>query len=232
MPTSQNRDRVRRIERGRAQLLRNWGPEDGADAALQSKEFGRGDAIGDLQYGVADRQAEAAGTDAAGVQVEYALFLEDRRLMRVAEDHDADPCVCRLQVEFVQTMQHVNEAAAELDDFGNWKLGAGAGAIDVAANGSHWRDLAQFVEDGWVADIACMQDVVNAGETRREFGAEQTVGVGEDGNTKGRGTHDESRSPEVVKRTNEGAQFGFAQGRLCGSDKRKGRSALEAVAQT
>jgi len=62
------------------------------------------------------------------------------------------------------------------------KLIEDGSGIDVAANSSHWSDLAEAVEDARVVDIAGVQDMVDAGEFGDGFGTEEAVGVGDDAN--------------------------------------------------
>ncbi len=66
------------------------------------------------------------------------------------------------------------------DDFGFRQLGAGAFAIDVAADGGDGRDFGELVEDGDLAHVADVEDVVDAAECWGDFRAEEAVGVGDD----------------------------------------------------
>ena len=128
-----------------------------------------------------DGELEAAGTGAAGVEIEDALVDIRRGLVGVAEDHDGDAGGLGLEVEVCDGMQHVDQMAVELDGFGGGELGGGAGRVDVAADGGDGCDDSEAVEDGDVADVPSVEDVGRAAESVEGFGAEQAVGVGEDG---------------------------------------------------
>ena len=65
----------------------------------------------------------------------------------------------------------------EGDNFGFWEVGAGAGVVDVPADGGYGRDRAQLIEDRDFADVAEVEDARDAGEGGKDFGAEEAVGV-------------------------------------------------------
>ncbi len=76
-------------------------------------------------------------------------------------------------------MDEVEEVAAEFDGFGGGQLGAGAGDVDVAADGGDGGDAAEGVENLGFADVAGVQDVIDPDEGGEDFGAEEAVGVRE-----------------------------------------------------
>ena len=88
-----------------------------------------------------------------------------------------------VQVQIVDGVDQVEETAGEFDSFGVGELGAGAVGVDVAADGGHGGDGAQGVEDGGIADVTGVEDVIDdtiwASQGGEDLGAEETVGVGE-----------------------------------------------------
>ncbi len=57
------------------------------------------------------------------------------------------------------------------------KAAQGAVYIDIAADSRDGCDAAQGVKNGWVADVASMQNVADSAQSRNGFRAKQTVGV-------------------------------------------------------
>lgn len=86
----------------------------------------------------------------------------------------------RMEIEVLEGVDHVDQAACEFDGLGGGEGGAGAGAIDVAANRHDGGDAAEFGEDFGVAYIAGVEDVGDTGEGWEKLRAEETVGVGDD----------------------------------------------------
>ncbi len=119
-------------------------------------------------------------TGTAWVQVEDAVAGLDAGLVGVAVDHDGDAGGFRLDVQVVQGVDHVEKLAVELHGFRGGESGAGAGVVDVAADCGHGRELAEGVEEGGVAQVTGVEDVVDATQGVESFGAEEAVGVGED----------------------------------------------------
>lgn len=133
-----------------------------------------------VEHGERDGQGKPAWAGAARVEVQNAVVSFDLWLVGVAVEDDGHAGGLRLDIEIVQSVDHVDQAAGELYGLGGREGGAGAGTVDVAANGGEGGDLAEGVEDGWVAYVAGVEDVVDAAEGHDGFGAEEAVGVGED----------------------------------------------------
>jgi hypothetical protein len=151
------------------------------ELSQQGDDFGGGFACVEAEQGVGDGEVEAAGAAASGVEVEDALAVLDAWLVGVAVEDDAEAGGLGLDVEVGKVVEHVDEAAAELEGFGGGEVGAGAVAVDVAANGGDGSNVAEGFEDVGVADVAGVEDVVDAREEREKLWAEEAVGVGEDG---------------------------------------------------
>lgn len=84
--------------------------------------------------------------------------------MRVPVENNADTCSLRNKVEICDGVQHVDEAATELDSFSGGEFGALPELVDVTANGCDGGDATKFSQDVGVADIASVQDMVDTCE--------------------------------------------------------------------
>lgn len=141
-------------------------------------DLGRRSPVGDAQCREGDGQVEAAWTGAAGIEIEDPLKLLDRWLVRVAIDDRAYGGGLRAEVEILARVDHVDQAASQLDGLGGGQERAGTVRVDVAPNGGDWRDAGELVEDGGVAYIACVEDVVDSSEGEENLRPEQAVRVG------------------------------------------------------
>ena len=75
-------------------------------------------AVGDAQEGVGDGEVEAAGAGAAGVEVEDSVAVADGGFVGVAVENYADAGGLGVEVEVVEVVDDVDEAAGELDGLG------------------------------------------------------------------------------------------------------------------
>jgi len=137
------------------------------------------------QYSDGDRQLEAARAAGAGIEVKDAFFLYEIRDMGMAVEDDGKFGGSGVEVEGFEIVEQVEvEAGAGLvfdeDDVGFGKLGAGAFAVDVAADRGYRRDLLELGENGGLAHVAEMKDAVDTCEGGSDFRAEEAVGVGDD----------------------------------------------------
>ena len=138
---------------------------------------------GQKPYG--HRQVESAWAAGAGVKVEDALFRDEIWDVGVAvEDRGKFGCG-GVEVQRFEVMEHVEVEARvgrvlDEDDVGLGQLAAGAFSVDVAADRSYRRNLLQSFKDRRSADVAEMEDAVDAGEGWQDFGAEDAVGIGDD----------------------------------------------------
>jgi len=124
-------------------------------------------------------QRKPPGAGAAGVEVEDAVFGLDVGGMGVAEDDRGQACGPGGEVQGVEFVQDIEEEAA---DFHYPVLGqiSGPGAtIGVAPDRVHWGDLGQVGQDLGVADVAGVDDELDASQGGDGLGAQQAVGVGD-----------------------------------------------------
>lgn len=133
------------------------------DEAWGDLGLGKGD------EGEGDGELEAAGAGAPGVEVGNAISGFDLGLVRVAADDHGDAGSFGVHVEVVDGVNEVEEVAGQLNDFGLGEQGAGAEEVDVAADGGDRSNLAENVENGWVADVTGVEDVVDTCEGSNGF---------------------------------------------------------------
>lgn len=125
-------------------------------------------------------EVEAAGATGAGVEVEDAFAVFDEGLVGVSEEDGRKFGGGGVEVERVEIVEQVEVVALEEEDVGFRQAAAGAGAVDVAADGVDGGDLLKGFEDGGAADVAEVEDVLNSGENGRHFRAQKPVGVADD----------------------------------------------------
>ena len=125
------------------------------------------------EEGQGDRQAEAAGSGGAGVQPEGAAGLLDAGLMGVTRDHDVPPFGLWIGMQGVAVVDHVDPEAKSREG-GRFRKSVGpVAAVDIAADRRDRGDACQLIEMLGFADIAGMQDVLNAREGLQRLGPER-----------------------------------------------------------
>lgn len=67
---------------------------------------------------------------------------------------------CRIEVEPVKIVQHVERDAPQVDNFDRGKIVASTTFIDIALNSGDWRDFTKLAQDFGIADITSMQYVL------------------------------------------------------------------------
>ena len=80
------------------------------------------------------------GPGGAWVEVEDAVAVLDRGLVGMAVDHYGDAGGSGAEVEVFAGVEHVDEGAAEFEEFGGGKEGGGAVGVDIAADGGYGGD--------------------------------------------------------------------------------------------
>ncbi len=75
-------------------------------------------------------------------------------------------------------VQHIKGMAVEGDHFRSRQVGARTAHIDVAADGCDRGEVAQRIQDRRVADVAGMQDVLDAAQGFDCLRPEQAMGIG------------------------------------------------------
>jgi hypothetical protein len=132
-----------------------------------------------------DRQVEALWAGAAGVDVEDSIVPVRFGLVSVAADYHVEAGGFRVEVELFKIVQDIDRNILEFDDCGERKGRCPRLGVHVATNGENGCDGFKLVEDGLVANVACMNNGLGAFERGEGFRAEETVGIGNDAEEKG-----------------------------------------------
>ena len=152
---------------------------------VEVDDFGAEFVGGDFEEAEGDGEVEAAGAAGAGVEVEDSFFGDVVGDVGVAVKDGGEFGGGGVEVDGLEVVEEIEVAVFKEDDFGFGEFGAGAFAVDVAADGGDGGDGAQLVEDGDFADVAEVEDVVNAFKGGENLGAEEAVGVGDDADAHG-----------------------------------------------
>src|ERR1035441_9699245 len=91
----------------------------------------------------------------------------------------------RIKVELVQVMQDIHRRLVNLDYLGHGQRCGPGTLVDIASHCHDRSNLRQFVEDLWLAHIACMNDQFRALESIDGFGTQQPVSIRNDANDVG-----------------------------------------------
>ena len=133
-----------------------------------------------VESGDGDGEVEAFWAGTAGVDVEDSVLPVRFGLVRVAADDDVESGDFRIEVKLFKVVQDIDRDILKFDGCGERKGRRPRFGVHVAANGEDGCDGFELVEDGRVADVACVNDGSGAFERGESFGAEKTVGIGDD----------------------------------------------------
>lgn len=92
--------------------------------------------------------------------------MADYGLMRMSAKNGGEAGCRGIEIQFLETMQHVEVEAAESGYFGGRQLSASPLRVNVAANGSDRRNRRKSVKNIGLANIAAMQNVIAAAQQR------------------------------------------------------------------
>ena len=87
-----------------------------------------------------------------------------------------------IEVEHQKVVKHVDMAACQFDQLRLGKAAAASATVDIAPDCCQGSDVAQPVEDGGIADVSGVQDVLGIAQRQHGLGPEQAMGVGDDAN--------------------------------------------------
>jgi len=124
-----------------------------------------------------DGELEAARAAGAGVHVEDAFVSADLGFVTVAAEDACEACRCGVEVQLMHVVEQIEFFASEGDQLGLRQLRARPLRVDVAANRGEWRDVGQGFEDGRVAYVAEMQNMIRTGQQRQQFRPQQPMRV-------------------------------------------------------
>lgn len=88
-----------------------------------------------------------------------------------------NPSFFRQLPAFVQNMTDRDAAACQFDHSLRRKY-AKFTCIDVAGHGGDWRDLFQLLDDGPLANVPCVENVIDVSEVPPNGRIEQAMGIG------------------------------------------------------
>jgi hypothetical protein len=153
-----------------------------------------------------DRKFEAAGTGAAGIEIEddAACFLPG--YVAMTGDDDFESGGFRVQVELRQIVQHVDGNAGKLNDCGLRQAASpvvfiNVAAIDVAADGGYWGDGRECFENFRRPNVTSMNDVFRPAQRFEGFGPKQSVRIRDDADENWALSSDADRSASSFQRT-------------------------------
>ena len=107
----------------------------------------------------------------------------ETRLVRVPGNHHLHAERRRIDAKLGEIMNHMDADRAQSEGFGfGQRLGPRPGIV-VAADRKHAADRTQFIEDGAVADISRVDDVIGRLQERLRLGPQQAVSVGDQADT-------------------------------------------------
>jgi hypothetical protein len=144
----------------------------GVDAGFVAVEDGDGAGL-----------VETGFAGVTGIEVEGAADLFVVGFVAVAEDDDIGFFACDAAFGDVGKLLGIDDvveekfSAGELEDFGVAEV---EGFIGIAGDGGHGSDVFKLEDDEGQADVASVEDVVNAFEEGGDLRVEIIVGVGDD----------------------------------------------------
>ena len=131
------------------------------------------------------RQVKALSPGAAGIKEQDAIVFRDKPLVAMAEhEHPrafGPEVVLHLLADLLglrSLMPYITWHAGELEADLGGKDALEVRLVYIAQNGSGGGERAQTFDHCKVADIATMNDVVEAGESRAELWIEESVRIG------------------------------------------------------
>jgi hypothetical protein len=129
--------------------------------ASQMHELDLPGSFEEVEAGEADREREAAGAGAAGVDVEEAVLPVSFGLVSVPTDDDLK-AGGGIEVQVLEIVEDVDRDVEKFDDFGDREAGGPGFGVHVTANCKDGRDGFQLIKNRWLADVAGVNDGVGA----------------------------------------------------------------------
>jgi hypothetical protein len=100
-------------------------------------------------------------------------------LVRVAGNYRAEASGLGLQVEVAQVVKHVEGYVSAFDDDGGRKFSGPWSGVDVAAHGEDRSNGTEADENFGCANVACVENQVDAEQSALGFRAEKAVSIGD-----------------------------------------------------
>ena len=137
----------------------------------------------DFEHADRNGKGKAPRPCASWIEIEHAFVAAraviDSRLVGVAADDDIDSGSNGIKIEFIQIVDEIEVLSGELDKIGCRQLRRASCAIDVAANRCDRRELAKSIENGRIADVTRVENMIAAAQRIQSFRPQQTVCVGD-----------------------------------------------------
>jgi hypothetical protein len=137
-------------------------------------------ALVDRQHRDRHREPEPPRTGAPRVDVQHAVAPLDAWLVGMARDDRAEAAGDWIDVEGTEVVQNVQGRAADSGHVGLGQRVRPRATIDVAANNNEWSQPAERWKDLGIADVAGMDDEIDAAEGGDGFRPEPSVRIGDD----------------------------------------------------
>src|ERR1035438_2296923 len=129
-----------------------------------------------------DRQPEPPPPGASWIDVQHARPFAAGRLVRMPRDHYAEPSRRRIEVQFVQIVQHVDECVASFGDGSHGQRLRPPAVVDIASDSYHRRHRPERCEDFGRAYVTGVDDQVRPRQRLHRFRAKQAVCVRDQAN--------------------------------------------------
>ena len=100
-------------------------------------------------------------------------------------DDDVEARGRRVEIDVVETVQDIDGRAVQLHYLDRGQLGANAGVVDVAADGSQRRNFRKRTENVGISDISGVKDVVDAIQRRHHLRPQEAMCVRDDADSHG-----------------------------------------------
>src|SRR5690606_32106874 len=111
------------------------------------------------------------------IEIDDAVALLDTRLMRVPGDNEANPLLLGPKRQRLAIMNHVDRLVEQRQVQRLWIDHRPLIDIDVPPDRGDRRYLPQMLDDLRVADIACVDDVIDIAQQANGLIAQEAVGV-------------------------------------------------------
>ncbi len=105
--------------------------------------------------------------------------------MAVSKDHNSKTRDFRLQIEVGEIVERVDRDTVQLNDFGRRQFLRPRRFIDISADGCHWGNLFQLIENFERTYISGVNDVLRTAQAFDRLRTKQAMRVGDDANDDG-----------------------------------------------
>src|ERR1700690_2348946 len=115
-----------------------------------------------IQQGQRHGKLKSLWASAARIQIEHPVAFRLLCLMSVTADDRLESSGLRAKIQFPQVVQHVKTGAPQFHHCRHWQFLRPGFRVNVSAHGKNRRDSLQLRKYFWVADVARMNDHLDA----------------------------------------------------------------------